>query len=442
MTSPRKALALVLTAALVATCLLFIQDPVHARAAVIASVYLILLLTEVVPPFVPALLLLFATPILLGSFAPSYQLTAVLTWPADPVLALFAGGLALGLAAKRHGIDLAIAGAVLRLSGAKQQTLMALVLLGTAGMSMWMSNIAAAAVMLTSLRPALSSMSSTAPFRRAVLLSVAIGANLGGIATPIGSGPNAIAIAAAWERHPISFLGWMIFALPLVLAMLGFAYLLLMVRYKVHGVFERAEPLQVAPDRKKKGVFIVFLIAVAAWISEPFHGVSAPLIALALTFLLFAAGFLRPEDLGALDWSTIGLIGGGIALGKLVERTSLLSQITPFIDGALVSPIALLGALALASALLSAIMSNTATAALLVPLGMSLSPSPATGVIIAIAASFGMPFVISTPPNAMVYGERGVASSDLLWVGLPIMFVGCTLVALTGIFALRIFGVP
>jgi sodium-dependent dicarboxylate transporter 2/3/5 len=104
--------------------------------------------------------------------------------------------------------------------------------------------------------------------------------------------------------------------------------------------------------------------------------------------------------------------------------------------------VALLGGLALASALLSAVLSNTATAALLVPLGMTLNASPATGVIIAIAASFGMPFTISTPPNAMVYGEGGLKASDLLWVGLTIMLVGCTLVALTGVFVLQRLGVP
>jgi len=411
------------------------------RAAVIASTYLVLLLYEVVPPFVPALLLLVATPILLGPFGASYQLPAVLTWPADPILALFGGGLVLGLAAKRHGIDTAIARALVRFSRNEQRTLMALILLGTAAMSMWMSNIAAAAVMLTALRPTFASMPLNAPFRRAVLLSLAIGANLGGMATPIGSGPNAIAIAATWEHHPITFLGWMAFAVPLVVAMLGFAYLLLLVRYGVKGVFEHGDLLPSVPDQKMKGVAILFTIAIAAWISEPFHGVSAPLIALAFACLLFGAGFLKQEDLRGLDWSTLGLIGGGISLGKLIERTGLFHQFTDLIDW-LMPSVVLLGGLALASALLSAVMSNTATAALLVPIGLTLSPSPTTAVIIAMAASFGMPFVVSTPPNAMVYGEGGLTARDLLSVGLPIMIVGCSLVALTGVFALRMFGVP
>jgi len=319
--------------------------------------------------------------------------------------------------------------------------LMALVLLGTAALSMWMSNIAAAAVMLTALRPALGSMPLGDPFRRAVLLSLAIGANLGGMATPIGSGPNAIAIAAAWDRHRISFLEWMGFAVPLVLAMLGFAYLVLMMRYRVRGMFEHGELFQIPHGRKTRAVVILFIVAVAAWISEPFHGISPPLIALALAFVLFGTGLLNQKDLGAVDWSTLGLIGGGISLGKLIERTGLFSQVTELTDWTMMPSVALLGGLALASAMLSAVMSNTATAALLVPLGMTLLPSPTTAVIIAIAASFGMPFIVSTPPNAMVYGERGLTARDFLSVGLPLMLVGCSLVALTGVFVLRVFGV-
>jgi sodium-dependent dicarboxylate transporter 2/3/5 len=432
----------VIAAVVSALCLALIDDPLLARAAVVAGVFLILSLTEIVPPFVPVLALLVGTPVLLGAFGEPYRLPAVLAWPADPVLALFAGGLALGLAARRHGIDAAIARIVVHLSGGHQHRLLALVLLGTATMSMWMSNIAAAAVMLTALRPAVSHMEIGHPFRRAVLLGVAIGANLGGIATPIGTGPNAIAIAAAWERHPITFLGWMVFALPLVLGMLVLAYAILAVRYRVRGVFEQRELPRESRSRKAPGVVALFSVAVLAWISEPLHGLSASLIALAVTLALFGSGLLGKRDLGALDWSTLGLIAGGVSVGKLIERAGLFTHVTELVDWTSLPPLLWLGGLVLGCALLSAVMSNTATAALLVPLVMTLDASPATAVIIAISASFGMPFTISTPPNAMAYGEGGLSARDLLWVGLPIMLIGCALVTLTGPPVLRLLGLP
>jgi sodium-dependent dicarboxylate transporter 2/3/5 len=443
--APSRALvigAALVTAAVAALCLALIEDPVLARAAVVASVFLILSLTEIVPPFVPILVLLVGTPVLLGPLGEAYRLPAVLTWPADPVVALFAGGLSLGLAAQRHGIDTAIAREILRLSGGSQRRLLALVLLGTATMSMWMSNIAAAAVLLTALRPAVSHLEIGHPFRRAVLLGVAVGANLGGIATPIGTGPNAIAIAAAWERHPITFLGWMTFALPLVIGMLLLAYAILSLRYRVHGTFEQRALVRGPRSRKANAVVVVFSVAVAAWISEPLHGLSAPLVALAVTLALFGSGLLGRRDLGALDWSTLGLIGGGISVGKLIERSGLFAQVTEIVDWTTLPPLLWLGGLVVISALLSALMSNTATTALLVPLAMTLDASPATAVIIAISASFGMPFTISTPPNAMAYGAGGLTARDLLWVGLPLMLFGCALVALTGPPVLHLLGLP
>ena len=101
-----------------------------------------------------------------------------------------------------------------------------------------------------------------------------------------------------------------------------------------------------------------------------------------------------------------------------------------------------LGGLVLASALMSAVMSNAATVALLVPLGMAIDPSPSTAILIAVGASFGMPFSISTPPNAMVYGTGEVSSRDLLWIGVPLMVIGCVVVTLTGPVVLELFGVP
>ena len=94
------------------------------------------------------------------------------------------------------------------------------------------------------------------------------------------------------------------------------------------------------------------------------------------------------------------------------------------------------------SALLSALMSNTATVVLLIPIASAFMPQPSTAILIAIAASFGMPFVISTPPNAMAHGEGGLRSSDLLVPGLVIMLVGCAVVSVTGRMVLQVAGVP
>jgi sodium-dependent dicarboxylate transporter 2/3/5 len=105
-------------------------------------------------------------------------------------------------------------------------------------------------------------------------------------------------------------------------------------------------------------------------------------------------------------------------------------------------PLVRLLALCIVSASLSAVMSNTATAAFLIPLAATLDPSPSTVILVAISASLGIPFVISAPPNAMAVGTGLLRSRELLVPGLVIMLGGCVLVALTGPSVLRAFGVP
>jgi sodium-dependent dicarboxylate transporter 2/3/5 len=122
----------------------------------------------------------------------------------------------------------------------------------------------------------------------------------------------------------------------------------------------------------------------------------------------------------------------GISLGNLLQQSGVVKAAAAVVPWEQVPHLALLLMLCFASAFLSALMSNTATATMLIPLAASLDPSASTAILVAITASFGIPFVISTPPNAMVYGEGGVRSSDLLSPGLVLMVLGCLLVALTG----------
>lgn len=419
------------------------QDAVHARAAILGVICVALWLTELVPPFVPTLLLLVATPLLLGSFGEQYELASVITWPAEPVLALFFGGFALGAAAHRHGIDAEVARLIVVLSKHRRRVLVALVLGGTALMSMWMSNIAAAAMMLAALRPIIHGAEADPKLRTALLLSVAMGGNLGGIATPIGTGPNALAIAAAAaEHHSITFASWMAFGVPLALGMLLLVYGILLLRYRVAGAFEHEPPPAIARRPHARWVVAIFTLAVVGWLAEPIHGVSAPLLSLAVTALLFGTRLLGKDDLAGIDWSTLGLIAGGIMLGKLVEHAGLFEQLSQQVAWTEYPRVVLLSALVLSGALLSAVMSNTGTAALLIPLAMSLVPTPSMAIIVAIATSFGMPFAMSTPPNAMAYGEGGLKASDLLVVGVPAMIVGCAVLALTGQAVLTLFNVP
>jgi len=302
--------------------------------------------------------------------------------------------------------------------------------------SMWMSNAAAAAVLIAALRPLIR---GTTPLKTPLLLAIAMGTNFGGMVTPIGSGPNAIAIASLGPGHSISFIQWMALGLPLALALVVAASLAIVRGYRVQGPIDALPPEDDRLDHRQRALLVVFGCAVAAWLSEPFHGISSASVALMVAGTLFASGILQTKDLSLIDWATLLLIAGGLIVGRLLERSGALSglaEILPLSD----LPAALRMILVVGiAALLSALMSNTATALVLIPVVAALDPSPATPVLIAMGCALGVPFAISTPPNAMVVGA-GASSRDLLRIGLPLMIAGTVFVALTGPWVLGVFG--
>lgn len=432
---------------------LFIESATYARIISIASVCLLLWISEIVPPFVPTLLLWTLVPLFLAPIDEKFALPTVLSWAVDPVMALFFGGFVLGVATESSGLDKRLTQFALRSSGKSFGKFLLFVILVTAFLSMWMSNIAAAALVLACLHPILGKFENDHILRRALLIGVALGADFGGIATPIGTGPNAIAIASISATQPVSFLSWMAFAFPLTIGMLIASYLMLFWRVRRDkrewtnkngelnvSVFES----EILPDNRPGQIAFLLVLTgtIILWLTEPLHKIPAAVIALGSAGVLFLSGILAKKDLLRIDWSTLLLIAGGITLGRLLEQSALVKTIAASVPFADFNPTLSLFILCLASAILSALMSNTATVVLLIPLASALIPSSSTAILIAVSASFGIPFVISTPPNAMVFGKGGVKFADLFWPGIVLMLAGCLLVSLTGRAVLNFAGIP
>ena len=412
-----------------------------ARAAIIGGLCIALWLSEWVPVWVPTLVLWGLAPLLLVPLDGGYGALDALRGSVDPVLALFFGGFALAAAATRHGADRAVAGYALRLSGGGAVRMMALAALATAALSMWMSNIAAAALMLGALRPVLEREPPGGALRRALLLSVALGADVGGIATPIGTGPNGIAIAAVERWRPVTFVHWMVFGVPLTLGLLALAVALAVLWLRPKGSVHLPPEALDGPRGRVGALGAVFGLTIVLWLTEPLHGVRAWMVALAAALALLLFRLLTPRELLRIDWGTLVLIAGGIGLGALMDRSGLMEVVAGALPFAAAPPALRLLGLCVMAAFLAALMSNTGTATLLVPLAVTLLPTPSTAIVVAVATSLGMPFVISTPPNAMAFGA-GLKARDLLVPGLVIMLVGCLLVAFTGPLVLRAVGIP
>lgn len=435
-------------------CRLAFADPKLFRASAIAGVCLVLWLSEAVPLFATTLLLWVGIVTLLGPLdRATFSVSRVLSGAANPVMALFFGGFALSAAATRYGIDAYIAGWMVRASRGRRLGLLAAMMAGTAMLSMWMSNIAAAAMMMTTLGPLFGQSGADAPagpagaedarFRTALLLGVAFAADFGGIGTPIGTGPNLIAIAAVSDRHAITFLDWVTFGVPLAAGMSLLAFVLLAWLYRVRGVVEAPASIRPAPLRRQgRAVVGIFFAAVAAWLSEPLHGVPAAVTALAVAAALFAARLLDHRDLRRMEWDTLLLVAGGLTLGELFHASGLAAAIAGAIDWHALPRLVLILVLVVSCAAISAVASNTAAAAMLIQIALGIIPSPSVAILVAMAASMGVPFVISTPPNSMAYGRGGLTGRDLLVPGIILMLVGCAVLTATGPFVLRRLGVP
>lgn len=419
---------------------------VATRAALVAGVCLLLWLTAWVPVWVPTIVLWVATPLLLatrdGRFAP----LEVVRWSVDPVLALFLGGFALAAAAKHHGVDVVVADFSLKRAGNSAARLVAIAALATAFLSMWMSNVAAAALMLHAFRPIWGKEAQGSALRGSLLLGIALAANVGGIATPIGTGANGIAMAAVAHTRPIGFLNWMVFGVPLAVGLAAIVVMLVLLRFRPPKLLVQSNEIARSADTPGaspalyRRFAIIFSLTVLLWLTEPLHGIAAWMISLGAVVSLLVSQVISWRELVQIDWGTLMLVAGGIALGVLLDQSGIVADIATALPLTNVPVTMRLLGLCLLGATLSALMSNTGTAAFLIPLAATLDPAPSTAIIVAVACSLGMPFAVSTPANAMAVAG-GLRTTDLLVPGLILMVGGCVLVALTGPFVLGMVGI-
>jgi solute carrier family 13 (sodium-dependent dicarboxylate transporter), member 2/3/5 len=434
-------LPLLLIAAIATVAHLSLDSPMLSRATMLAAACLVLWLFEVIPLYATTLVLWTGMVLLLAPLNPAaFSLTRVTSSAINPVMILFFGGFVLSVAAAKYGIDAYIAGWMIKASGGRKRALLLTVMSVTAVLSMWMLNTAAAAMMLATLRPLFAADQEDHSFRAAMLLGLAMGANFGGIGTPIGTGPNLIAIGAIESHHHITFIDWMIFAVPLAILMVALSYVLLLWLYRVSGSMPAMSLPRAQLSWQGWCIVGIFSATVGAWLLEPVHHIPSALIAIAMAAVLFGTRLLEARDLRLIGWDTLLLIAGGLTLGQLFDDSGLARAMAGGVSWDLLPPAVLILGLVCICAIVSAVSSNTAASAIIIQIAMGIAPSPITAVLVALGASMGMPFVISTPPNALVYGEGGLRPRDFLVPGLILMVIGCVLIAMTGPMILRWFG--
>ncbi len=364
---------------------------------------------------------------------------------ADPVVMLFLGGFVLAIVAEKYGLDITMGRFLLGLFGTKPKMVLLGFLLVIAIFSMFMSNTATAAMMLAFLAPVLAVLPADDKGRIGLSLAIPVAANLGGIGTPIGTPPNATAVRFLSEAgYDVTFAEWMMRMIPYVVIMILVAWVILLFFFPFKS---KKVVLEIPQSKKEKSwkstvVWCTFIGTILLWATESVTGINSNVVALIPLGVLTCTGIFTKEDIKEINWSVLWLVAGGFALGTCLQGTGLakvLIQSIPF--GTM--PVLLVFLIAgVVCYFLSNFISNSATAALLIPIliviaeGMA-DPSASNNaafmamggtyariIFVAVCASIAMLFPISTPPNAIAASTGLVETKDMAKVGIIIGVVG------------------
>ena len=367
---------------------------------------------------------------------------------ANPTIMLFIGGFVLAIGLTKVKLDVALARFLLKPFGTRSEVVLLGFILVTAIFSAFVSNTATAAMMLAFLTPVLRQLPADGKGRIALALAIPVGANLGGMMTPIGTPPNMIALDYLSSiGMGISFVDWTIKMTPFVLLLLVLAWALLrfLFPFKQKNIEIKIEG-DIVWDFKTWSVVAAFAVTIFMWMfGTDLWGVDTNVVAMLPIAIFCATGILTRRDLEEINWSVLWMVAGGFALGVALNYKgtgegvqSLSNLIVSSVPFGNFSPIAVMILAGLICFGFSNFISHSAATSLLVPVlgvvavGMSDALAAVGGaqamlVGIAIASSVSMILPISTPPNAIAHSTGFIEQKDMMKVGIVVGLLGLIL---------------
>lgn len=430
------------------------QSP-DLSAAATRSLFILLLaamlwLTEAIPAFAVGILIIALQVALLGKpggvFARSArdweQFVSVL---GHPLIWLFFGGFVMAAALSQSGLDRRIARTLLARFGTRPAGFLLGVMTVTFLLSMLISNTATTAMMLAVIGSQLTQRSDR--FGTGILLGIAVAANLGGMGSLIGTPPNAIAVGALVEMNPpttVNFLQWlMIGFVPAVLSMLC-VWIVIARHYRSENGSVDLASIAPGPSDDAEGggpawyrpaVAVTIIATVGLWLSSQWHGIPTAAVSFLPIVVFTTTGILPEKAIRGLSYDVLFLMAGGLALGQIVTDTGLSAWIVEQLPLSHLSNVGLAITMMMVAIVFSNLMSNTATANILMPIAVTLAPTHAAEIAIPIAfgCSSAMLLAVATPPNAMVYATGRCPASELRKIGMVVAIV----VPIIGILWLR-----
>lgn len=400
--------------------------------------------TEATPPFSVGILIIGFLVLIMGRSDAENAMQYLQTW-SDSVIWLFLGGFFLAEAMKKTELDLLLLKRMLPKFGKNPQNILLGLMALTAIMSMLMSNTATTAMMIATVSPLFVTLDKKANISRALLLGIPAAASIGGMATIIGSAPNAIAVGALENiGYHISFLEWMLMGTPIAIVLIFIFWRVLIKRYRISAtdllefdflqntVTTLEDPNEVREHRTQKAIVLVILaVTLFFWLTAKWFGIpiaaASGIPIVGLTML----GVIDSDDVRKLPWDTLMLVAGGLALGLAIEEQQIASHFVNQLSHIHISFVTLLILFAFITVILSNFMSNTAATTILIPVGLSLLKvfsgdiSPAIlPLVIGLSASCALFLPVSTPPNAIAFSTGLIRQAEFRLGGIVIGLLG------------------
>ncbi|MGE6631679.1 SLC13 family permease [Bacillus sp. NPDC077027] len=390
----------------------------------------------------------------------------------DPIVFMYMGGFMIAIAIEKWNLHRRMALHILRVIGTRSHRIVLGIMISTAFLSMWISNAATALMMLPVALAVIKQVKenqiltgeSLDRFSKSILLSVAYAASIGGLATLVGSVPNAVFAAMSKKLldREIMFFEWFLFGFPVaVILLISLYFYLTKVQFKVEHTSD-IEPEFIKKDmqqlgkmkREEKWVFTVFSMTAFLWIFKAFlfghfqvSDTSIAIFGAMLLFLIPASSgerILEWNDMKQLPWGLLLLFGGGLSLATGFSETDLtgwIGQNLQHLQG--FSYFMILLMLTGAILFMTEIMSNTAVANMMIPitvgLGLAVGVEP-YGLMAAAALASSCAFMlpISTPPNAAVFSADVLKISDMIKAGFWLNVISIVIIVLAVFFWLPI----
>lgn len=410
-------------------------EPQGERMLAIFLLAIIFWITEAIPLFATATLVILLEVLLISesglfaAFEGAPSAASVFSAMANPVIILFIGGFLIADGAAKFGLDRNLAAVFVKPFKKSSRLLILGMMLITAVLSMFMSNTATTAAMFAVVMPLIIAM-PTPSAKAALALSIPVAANIGGIGTPVGTPPNAIAVGALAARgEHVSFIEWMIIAMPFMLVLLAIAWFVLTRSVPKGGEVQLEMKADFDNSRSARIFYVVAGLTILLWMTEPLHGVSSNIVGFVPVVLLLATRVMSGGDIKVLDWPVLWLVAGGIALGNGVGATGLDAWLLGSFNWEAMPTLMVIAVLTFIGFGMANVISHSATANLLIPLGLSFSAVIGIdivmlAVILAISTSLGMSMPISTPPNAIAYSTGVVPLKAMAISGMVIGTIG------------------